>query len=31
MGLTFGCYHLVYAICVWIRGRARTADQFAAE
>ena len=31
MGITFGCYHLVYAICVWIRGRARTADQLAPE
>jgi hypothetical protein len=31
MGITFGCYHLVYAICVWIRGGARTAGQFAPE
>jgi hypothetical protein len=31
MGFTFGCYHLVYALCVWIRGRADEAGQLTPE
>jgi len=31
MGLTFGLYHLVYAVCAWPRKRADEIEQFAVE
>jgi hypothetical protein len=31
MGLTFGLYHLVYAVCAWPRKRANEMEQFAVE
>ena len=31
MGLTFGLYHLVYAVCTWPRRRAGEIEQFAVE
>jgi hypothetical protein len=31
MGLTFGLYHLIYAVCAWPRKRADEIEQFAVE
>jgi hypothetical protein len=31
MGITFGLYHLVYAVCIWPRRRAGEIEQFAVE
>jgi hypothetical protein len=31
MGITFGLYHLVYAVCAWPRKRADEIEQFAVE
>ena len=31
MGLTFGLYHLIYAVCAWQRKRADDIEQFAVE
>lgn len=31
MGLTFGLYHLIYAVCAWPRKRAEQIEQFAVE
>jgi hypothetical protein len=31
LGVTFGLYHLVYAICIWPRRRTREIEQFAVE
>ena len=31
MGVTFGLYHLVYAVCAWPRKRADESEQFAVE
>jgi hypothetical protein len=31
MGVTFGFYHLVYAVCTWPRKRAGEIEQFAIE
>ena len=31
MGITFGLYHLIYAVCVWARKRADEIEQFAVE
>ena len=31
MGLTFGVYHLIYAVCAWSRKRADEIEQFAVE
>jgi hypothetical protein len=31
MGITFGLYHLIYAVCAWARKRADEIEQFAVE
>jgi len=31
MGITFGLYHLIYAVCAWPRKRADEIEQFAVE
>ena len=31
MGITFGLYHLIYAVCAWPRRRADEIEQFAVE
>jgi hypothetical protein len=31
MGITFGLYHLIYAVCAWPRNRADEIEQFAVE
>ena len=31
MGITFGLYHLIYAVCAWPRKRAEEIEQFAVE
>jgi len=31
MGITFGVYHLIYAVCAWPRKRADEIEQFAVE
>jgi hypothetical protein len=31
MGITFGLYHLVYALCTWLRKSSASHEQFAVE